>query len=134
MGTVTQLGEAERIQRNRSVKFRWRVREKDNGDTVYAELLVAHRKAGINYYTYERTTEDYFAVSLINIAVENGDNFSVEKFTPSQGIGLFRYQAGNRFSQKKLREAADQALADFTELYEAGDGRVLGYFSEQAED
>lgn len=135
MSTITQLGEAQRIERteHRSVKFRWKVKDTDFGE-LFAELAVTHRKAGINYFTYERTTEDFFNVSLGNIEVEAREGaFQVERFTAFNGLGLFRYEAGKRFSRKKLHEAAERALAEFTELYESGDERVLAYFSEDAE-
>ena len=135
MSTLTGLGEAQRIERSehRSVKFRWKVRDTDFG-TLFAELVVSHRKAGINYFTYERTTEDFFNVSLGNIETEDrGDGSAVERFTAFAGLGLFRYEAGKRFSRKKLNEAADRALAEFTERYESGDGRVLAYFAEDAQ-
>ena len=129
--TIDKLGEAERIEKNRSVKFRWKVRDTEFG-ALFAELTVAHRKAGINYFTYERTTEDFFNVSLGNIETEDQGVFSVERFTAFQGLGLFRYEAGKRFSRKRLNEAADRALKEFAELYEAGDERVLRYFSQYA--
>ena len=134
MSTLTQLGEAQRIERDRRIKFRYKVKDTDFGE-LFAELTIAHHKAGINYYTYERTTEDYFSVGLGNIEVGSydGSAFAVERFTAFAGIGLFRYQAGNRFSRKKLLEAAERGLAEFTELYESGDERVLAYFSEDAE-
>lgn len=134
MSTVTGLGEAQRIERDRSVKFRYKIKDTDFGE-LFAELTVRHQKAGINYFTYERTTEDFFAVGLSNIEVGryDGSAFAVERFTAFQGIGLFRYEAGKRFSRKKLLEAAERGLAEFTELYESGDERVLAYFDADAE-
>jgi hypothetical protein len=132
MSTVTQLGEARRSERDRSVSYRFRVAERESG-TTYAELTVSHRKAGINYFTYEHTTEDYFGVSLRNVEVENERGFEVTKFQGMKGVGLARYEAGKRFSRKKLHEAAERGLALLTEMYESGDERVLQYFSEDAE-
>ena len=135
MTTSVKLGEAERVEGrsdSRSIKFRWKVRDTETG-AVFADLTIAHKKAGANYFTGEVTNKDLFNVSLSNVELEDQGVFSVTRFQLFKGIGLFRYEAGKRFSRKKLNEAADRALAEFTELYESGNEKVLAYFAEDAE-
>jgi hypothetical protein len=142
--TLTGLGEATRVEKNRSVSFEWFVRKVPAGENldgtkveggggygereVVAVLSVSHNKAGANYFSGEMTTEDYFDVTLRDETVERRDGFTSRGFMLFSGLRVARYGAGNRFSRKKLNEAADRALAEFTALYESGNSQVLTYF------
>jgi hypothetical protein len=138
--TLTGLGEATRVEKKRSVEFLWKLYDKESdfsresNKAVYAKLRVGHNKAGANYFSGEYTTEDYFDVSLSNVEradMLDGDGNrigQVEGFTLFKGVRVARYEAGKRFSRKRLLEAADRALAEFTALYESGNSQVLAYF------
>lgn len=129
---VDGLGAAKVERKGRSVKFDFKIGEtEEHGEArdVLAVVTVSHSKAGINYFNGERTTTDYFNVSLSNAKVGTSTvGFSVRSFTMFAGLGLTRFDAGNRFSAKKLREAADAGFEFFKALYEDGDARVLAYF------
>ena len=147
MTTLTGLGEATRVEKSRSISFEWHVRTVAAGENLdgskggesgsgYGErellavLTVSHNKAGANYFSGEYTTEDYFDVSLRNETEERrtGSGFTSRGFMLFSGLGLARYEAGNRFSRKKLNEAAERAISEFTALYESGNEQVLAYF------
>ncbi len=97
-------------------------------------LSISHHKAGINYYTYERTDEDYFSVSLTAETSEQTPYGSTRSFMLFKGLGLKRIPAGNRFSAKKLREAAAYGYIAFRDAFEAGDERVLRFFDPTREE
>jgi hypothetical protein len=119
----------------RSITYRFKVAERDDGDTVYADLRIGHRKAGPNYFNGEYIRDNLYTVTLKNVAVEpEGGIFSVEKFQVFKGIGLTSYDAGKRYSAKKLQEAAEQGLAELRQRVEDGDERVLRYFAPDAEE
>jgi hypothetical protein len=142
--TLTGLGEATRVEKGRSVSFEWHVRNVPAGENldgtkvdggggygereVLAVLSVSHNKAGANYFSGEMTAEDYFDVTLRDETVERRDGFTARGFMLFSGLRVARYGAGNRFSRKKLNEAAERALAEFTALYESGNEKVLSYF------
>jgi hypothetical protein len=142
--TLTGLGEATRVEKERSVKFEWHVRTVPAGENldgtkvehgggygerkVLAVLTVMHHKAGANYFSGEMTTEDYFDASLCNETEERSRGFVSRGFMLFSGLRVARYGAGNRFSRKKLNEAADRALAEFVALYESGNEQVMAYF------
>ena len=68
-------------------------------------LSVSYSKAGINYFSGERTTTDYFSVSVINETQEG----SMIGFTMGSGLGVARIpQPNNRFSRKKLDEIFEE--------------------------
>ena len=66
---------------------------------------VHYTKAGINYFNGERTTTDYYAVTVINETERDG----VVGFMVGGGLGLARIQQeSNRFSRKKLQQIFDE--------------------------
>lgn len=141
--TLTGLGVPNRVEKGRSVEFEWEVRKLAAGEameeghtaegygerTVLAQLNVSHHKAGMNYFSGERTDEDYFSVTLQNVTVEQRGMFTSYGYRLGSGLGIARYPAGNRYSKKKLTEAADRAITEFIPLYESGNEKVLRYFT-----
>lgn len=125
---------ANRVEKGRSVKYEWRVGTIPAGDgyadrDVLAVLTISHSKAGYNAFSGEITTQDYFSVILGNETVEQRESgFAARGFLLFSGLGIARLPAGNRFSAKKLREAAETGYALFKDEYEDGNPKVLRYF------
>lgn len=119
---------ATRVEKNRGVEYHWIVGEHDGGE-FHAVLGIRHNKAGMNYFSGERTMEDSFGVALNTETHKDERGFHVTSFTMFAGLGLFRIPAGNRYSAKKLREAEAEAVERFKKLYASGDERILRYFS-----
>ena len=69
--------------------------------SILFTLSVSYTKAGINYWNGERTTTDYFSITVLNETQrENG----VIGFVVGRGVGLGRVSnPSNRFSRKKLQ-------------------------------
>jgi hypothetical protein len=142
--TIMEL--AARREKNRGVEYLWDVREvesdfsRNGNERVVAVLSISHSKAGINYFTYERTNEDHFNVSFGNetradmLDREGNVIGSVQSFKLFSAFGLFRIAAGNRYSAKKLRDAEAEAVKRFVELYEAGDARLHQIFDGRGAD
>lgn len=131
--TIPSIEDATKSERNRSVEFTWDLGEvsPDDGDrkrNALAVLRISHSKAGINYFTYERTTEDHFTVSVNReYAIEATEGgLKMRSFALGNGLGIARIPAGNRYSAKKLREAVEQAIEKFEAKKD--DPRVARYF------
>jgi hypothetical protein len=72
---------------------------------ILLTLHVHYVKAGINYFSGERTTTDRYEVSLINETEADG----MIGFALGSGIGVARIeQPSNRFSRKKLEQIFDE--------------------------
>lgn len=80
--------------------------EFDSDAKIIFTITVSYSKAGINYFTSERTTTDYYSVSVLNETErENG----VIGFMMGSGLGVTRIlHPSNRFSRKKLAEIAEE--------------------------
>lgn len=97
---------------NRSITARYDTGQKkpatefEREATILFTLSVTYHKRGINYMSGERTTVDYFAVTVMNETLhENG----VIGFMMGGGIGLERVrQLSNRFSKKKLGQTFEE--------------------------
>jgi len=74
--------------------------------SILFTLNVGYVKAGINYFNGERTTTDYFSITVQNETLrENG----VIGFVMGKGFGIARIpNESNRFSKKKLQQIFDE--------------------------
>lgn len=131
--TEPDIETATRVEKGRSVSFEWDLGPAPADDfredrRALAVLSVRHHKAGINYFTYERTEQDYFQVSISREYTykAGAEGFTMRSFTMGNGIGITRIPAGNRYSAKKLRDAEAQALKVFEQV--KSDARVARYF------
>lgn len=134
-----EIDKPERIAEtgSRSVHFRWPLQKLSDLKTLYAELTVMHHKRGANYFSGTHVGSDYFSVGLKNIKIELQPGLgTIMSFGLFQGLELMKIPAGNRFSQKRLADAAEKGLAECRRLYKEGDPRVLAYFTveEQVEE
>jgi hypothetical protein len=116
----------------RYIRFTWDVEKRDDGSILQAVLHVSHAKAGINYYTYERTAQDTITAGLRQQVFRPFAGGTVTEFTMFSGLRIHRWEAGNRFSFKTLRERADAAL---TVLRESADQHpsVAAYFAREVD-
>jgi hypothetical protein len=131
---AVDLGTYERRDSGRSVNFEFHLGTLDaqggyGEREVLTVLTVSHDKAGANYFSGEHTTTDTFTVTLRNETVEDrGNGFVARGFMVGRGVRLARYDAGSRFSRKRLEEAATRALGDLEDLVNDGNEQVLRYF------
>jgi len=98
-------------EKDRSINARYKTgitKKEEYSDRVKDILFtlgVSYTKAGINYFSGERTTTDYYAVTVINETLEGG----MIGFIVGSGGGITRIpQPSNRFSRKKLREIFEE--------------------------
>lgn len=130
----------EESKSGRAISFAWELAKlpSDSSREVnkrrLAVLSVTHHKAGPNYFSGESRSEDCFSVTLAQQTVAdvlNGTGEKVGTVTSHMlfaGLGIAELPAGKRFSAKRLQEAADEALAIFTEHFVSGEEKVLRYF------
>ena len=97
----------------------------------YATFSVRYDKGGINYFNYETTPRSYTSAisreTEEDAVLSDGRRIGTSRsFMLGQGLGLKRSETVKRYSEKRLREFFDEALAHL-ELVRA-DPRVAKYF------
>lgn len=105
MTPAIDLPKPDILVKERSMKARYDTGKTkiENGEEWHIMfcLTVHYSKAGINYFSGERTTVDHFDVSVVN-DLEHPSR-SITRFTMGSGLGVERIDhPSNRFSRKKL--------------------------------
>lgn len=120
------LPEPTITERGRSINARYDtglIKEEKYGrdKNILFTLTVSYSKAGINYFTGERTSTDYYTVGVMNETASEG----MIGFTLGSGLGVARIeQPNNRFSRKRLREIFEE-WKEKVEGIMAVDGNLL---------
>lgn len=128
------INDFKRVEGNRDIEFEWIIAGEGTPKETLAVLRVAHSKAGYNLYNGTHSAEDSFKVSLSNQERSTERGFTTTSFMLFSGLGLGSFPAGNRFSMKKLREAADLGFQKFAALVETNDEQVKQYLNVVVEE
>lgn len=82
-----------------------KVTEYNKEKSIVLKLMVSYTKAGVNYFTSERVTTDYYQAAVRN-ALRDGVS---ESFIMGSGLGLTRIpQESNRFNRRLLGRYFDE--------------------------
>jgi hypothetical protein len=93
----------------------------DSVNTI--KVQVRYEMGGINYFTYRPSARGFY-VSVMPVKIEHRDGFTSESFTAFSGTKSLLMEA-NRFSDKKLNEAAEQGHPDNNAIVRAMIAKVI---------
>lgn len=124
-----QLGEPCAIRRrHRSITYEWLLGEDAEGERTLAVLTVSHDRAGVSMLSGTRHPSQFTAALGTETEQPGYGGVTIRSFRVFSGLGIDRQEVG-RFSAKGLEAFAERALARLREVCEAGDERVLCYFT-----